>query len=93
MRRNLQAALRYWFSHSGTKDRPEPFSAHSLRDTGVGSAVGLHLSWPEAMQSVGANPNDYSALSRVQSLLRARYVDEWEASFESPVPDDLDGRR
>jgi len=92
-RRNLRAALRYWFSHTGTKDRPPKLLPRSLSDAGLEQLVGLYLSWPEAMESVGGNPKDYTALKRLESALRARCADEWRERFGSTPPDELLERR
>jgi len=93
MQRNLRAALRYWFSHSGTKERPETFDPCELQDGGLETVVGLYLSWPEAMLSVGGNPDDYTAMKRLERRLRAKCVEEWERQFNTPAPDEIRGRR
>jgi len=89
MRRNLRAALRYWFSHSGSKDRPEPFDPTVLDGTGLESALGLYLSWPEAMESVGRTTVDYTALNRITELLRTRCAEEWKDRLGSSPPNEL----
>jgi len=89
MRRNLRAALRYWFSHTGTKDRPPKLRLRDLSDAGLERVIGLYLSWPEAMESVGGNPKDYTALKRLESTLRARCANEWRERFGSTPPDEL----
>lgn len=90
MRRNLVAALRYWFSHVGTKDRPPQLKEcedfYRLNSGGLLDFMGLYLSWSEAMCSVGANPNDYSALKRLEKRLKQAYEKEWERLFGSSVP-------
>ena len=93
MRRNLRAALKYWFSHTGTKESREAPGLHDVQEGGLESVIGLYLSWPEAMESVGGNPNDYSALKRLESLLRARCVEEWERRFGTPAPAEMSDRR
>lgn len=85
-RRNLTAALRYWFSHTGTKDRPLTFVPRGLEDVGLVDLMGLYLTWPEAMRSVGGNPNDYSALKRLEQELREHCAKEWERVFGCSPP-------
>lgn len=93
MRRNLRAALRYWFSHSGSNDRPVKLNPRDLQDAGLERLVGLYLSWPEAMKSVRGNPEDYTALKRVEKQLRAQCAVEWQEQFGSGVPAELSARR
>lgn len=86
MRRNLIAGLRYWFSHVGTKDRPPGFNSQAIRDAGLTEIMGLYLNWREAMLSVGGNPNDYSALKRLEKRLKEEYKKEWKRVFGSQAP-------
>ncbi len=92
MRRNLIAALRYWFSYSGTKIRPPDLSIcndkkHSRwKDAGLIDFMGLHISWSEAMCSVGGNPKDYSAFSKIKNTLKNEYKKEWGRVFDSSAP-------
>jgi len=91
-RRNLTAALRYWFSYSGSKNRPSDLNICTdkkrsrWRDAGLIDFMGLYLSWPEAMCSVGGNPRDYSAFSKLKDNLKEKYAEEWERVFGSPAP-------
>jgi len=93
MRRNLRAALRYWFSHTGTKDRPEHLNPRDLQDAGLDRVIGLYLNWPEAMKSVGGNGENYSALKQLERQLRARCADEWQRQFGSSAPSEMSARR
>lgn len=86
MRRNLIAALRYWFSHTGSKIRPPDLDPRGLKDVGLIELMGLYLSWPEAMLSAGGNPDDYTALKRVEKKLKEKYEEEWERVFGSSAP-------
>lgn len=86
MRRNLVAALRYWFSHTGSKIRPPDLDPYGLKDAGLIELMGLYLSWPEAMLSVGGNPDDYTALKRVERKLKEKYEEEWDRVFGSSAP-------
>lgn len=92
MRRNLTAALRYWFSYSGSKNRPPALNICAVKkhsrwkDAGLIDFMGLYISWPEAMCSVGGNPKDYSALNKVKNELERKYVEEWKRVFGSPAP-------
>ena len=92
-RTNLRAALRYWFSHTGTKDRSEHLNPRDLLDAGLEDVIGLYLSWPEAMESVGGKGTDYSALKRIERRLRAKCAEEWERQFGSSAPAELSERR
>lgn len=88
MRRNLVAALRYWFSNVGTRNVSPEFKAllnkPKWRDMDLLTCMGLYLNWPQAACSVGGNPRDYTALTRLQNELRRRYFHEWEKLFGSP---------
>lgn len=92
MRRNLTAALRYWFSYSGTKNRPPGLNICNdkrrsrWRDAGLIDFMGLYISWSEAMCSVRGNPKDYSAFNKVKNELEKKYVEEWKRVFGSPAP-------
>ncbi|HDL85539.1 MAG TPA: hypothetical protein ENH11_04310 [Candidatus Acetothermia bacterium] len=90
MQRNLVASLRYWFSYAGTKsssaDLKELLTESKWRDMDLLTCMGLYLSWPEAMHSVGASGDDYTALKRLKDALRSRYSKEWQKTFGSPAP-------
>jgi len=90
MRRNLIAALRYWFSYSGTKSNSDDLknllTESKWRDMDLLTCMGLHLSWREAMHSVGGNGDDYTALKRLKDALRDTYSKEWQRTFGSPPP-------
>jgi hypothetical protein len=86
MRRNLTALLRYWFSQEGVPGQPAGFDRCSLAGAGLGEVMGLGLSWPEAMESVGGNPKDYTALVRVTALLRKECLVAWKEMFGESVP-------
>jgi hypothetical protein len=93
MRRNLRAALRYWFSHTGTKDRPENLEPRDLLDAGLEDVIGLYLNWPEAMGSVEGNKIDYTAKERIEKQIRARCAKEWKKRFGSSAPREIYDRR
>jgi len=93
MRRNLRAALRYWFSHTGTKDRPENLEPRDLLEAGLEDVIGLYLNWPEAMGSVEGSKVDYTAKERIEKLLRARCAKEWQKRFGSSAPREIYDRR
>jgi len=89
MRRNLVAALRYWFSHVGTKDRPSKFDPRKIENCGLIDIMGLYLTWPEALASVLAAKSrtaDYTALKRIERCLEEEYMKEWERLFGSSAP-------
>lgn len=85
VRRNLQAALRYWFSRQGTKHRPHQLNPRKdLEGAGVVQIMGLYLTWREAQESVGGNPSDYTALERITEAIRREYVAQWTRLCGSP---------
>jgi len=90
MQRNLVAALRYWFSYAGTKsssaDCKNLLTESKWRDMDLLTCMGLYLSWSEAMCSVGASGDDYTALKRLKDTLRNKYSKEWQRTFGSPSP-------
>lgn len=89
MRRNLVAALRYWFSRCGAEDRPARLDFASLRNAGLIDFMGLYLNWEEAMRTVGRNPKkriDYTALKRLEKKLKEHFVKEWERILGSSPP-------
>lgn len=81
MRRNLVAALKYWFSHVGTKDRPSKVDSRKIENCGLIDIMGLYLTWPEASGTV-----DYTALKRIEECLKEKYMKEWERLFGSSAP-------
>jgi len=89
MRNNLRAALKYWFSQSGTKDRPDSFDASELEGQGLESLPGLYLSWPEALEAIGRTKPDYTALTRITERLRTRCAEEWERLLGSAPPKEI----
>lgn len=82
----LQAALWYWFSQTGTLDRPARFTPSRLRGAGLADLAGLHLTWPEVMKAQGKNPNDYSPLKRIEKDLMALVEEQWIALFGKQPP-------
>jgi len=92
MRRKLTAALRYWFSHTGSKNRPSDLDICKARErskwrnAGLLDFMGLYISWPEAMCSVGGNPKYYTALTELKNNLKRKYIEEWERVFGSQAP-------
>ena len=82
----LQAALWYWFSQTGTPDRPARFALRRLRGAGLADLAGLHLTWPEVMQAQGKNPNDYSPLKRIEKDLMRLVQEQWVALFGTEPP-------
>lgn len=95
-RRTLIAALRYWWSKSGSKDRPQGFAPRDLDGGGVLEVMGLDLTWEEALRSVGVRKVDHKALHRLQAQLEDAYTGVWERLLGSAPPmltNDTDGRR
>lgn len=96
MQRNLVASLRYWFSYVGTEhsaaDIKIRLKKSKWRDMDLLACMGLQLSWPEAMHSVGAG-SDYTALNRLKEALKSRYSEEWQRTFGSSAPLNFAHRR
>jgi len=91
-RRNLRAALRYWFSHTGTRDRPDELALDQLKVGGLLDFIGLYLTWPEALATVGVPMTgaiNYMALKRAEQQLRKQCAAEWTRLFGSTAPSTL----
>jgi len=88
-RRNLMALLRYRFSQLGAKSRPHGLDPRELANPDMLGLMGLHLTWPEAMLSVGGNPADYTALSRTEKAVRAEFLTQWGRIYGTTPPDSL----
>ena len=69
-KKDLVALLRYWFSKQGKEIRPKNFDPKEIEDPGIDGVVGLGLTWGEAMESVGKNPDNLMALSRIKQKLK-----------------------
>ncbi|MBE0636335.1 hypothetical protein IH601_10105 [Candidatus Bipolaricaulota bacterium] len=82
----LRAALWYWFSQTGTRNRSGGFRLTQLKRCGLADLAGLCLTWPEVMKVMGRNPNDYSALARIQIDLTALFGEEWKNLFGTSPP-------
>ena len=82
----LQAVLWYWFSQTGTRDRPGHFKVKSLRGAGLADLAGLYLTWPEVMKALGKKPTDYSPLKRAEKELMSLVDEQWVALFGSQPP-------
>jgi len=82
----LRAGLWYWFSHTGTHSRPDGFRLSRLKRSGLADLAGLFLTWPEVMKALGKNPNDYSALTRIQKELTELFGAEWKKLFGTSSP-------
>ena len=83
----LRAALWYWFSQNGTRERPTKFRVKHLRNAGLADLAGLYLTWPEVMEAVGRkNTEDYSPLKRIEADLMAYVIEEWITLFGKEVP-------
>ena len=96
MRRNLVAALRYWFSRCGAEDRPTRLDFASLRKGGLLDFMGLRLNWEEALRTVGRNSKksiDYPALKRLEKKLKEYFAKEWEQILGSSPPSILSEER
>ncbi len=94
-RRTLTAALRYWWSRTGSKARPAEFDHRKLDGAGVLEVMGLHLTWEEALRSVGVRKVDHKALHRVVEQLERAYGEVWQRVLGSkaPTPWTKDGGR
>jgi len=79
MRRNLKAAILYWFSQTGTSedDAREVIVDPSRLET----IIGRRLTWAECAKTVGGNPADYSAYTRLLDRLRSAIQAEWAHAF------------
>jgi len=82
MRRNLKAAILYWFSQTGTSvgDGGEVGADPSRLET----VIGRQLAWADCARSVGGNPADYSAYTRLLDRLRHAIRAEWFRAFGAP---------
>lgn len=90
VRRNLTAALRYWFSHTGSKTDKTLISPGRLKEGGLMEFLGLHLTWPEAARTAKAD-GSYAALKRIEKKLQEECKRQWESIFGNPAPWDLAG--
>jgi hypothetical protein len=84
MRRNLRAALVYWFSQTGSpveSGHREPADLGDLR-----SVVGQRLTWSDCARLFGINPDDYTAYRRLVDRLEEAVRAEWQAAFGSACP-------
>jgi hypothetical protein len=88
-RRNLQAAFRYWFSHTGTESRSDPLPIDRLQRGGLADYLGLYLNWDEALATVGVRSTggiNYMALRRAERGLKVQCASEWVQLFGTPAP-------
>ena len=85
VRRNLIAALRYWFSHTGSKLDKTQIQPEKLREGGLMEFLGLHLTWPEAAGTMEADAS-YAALKRIEKKLQEECKRQWENVFGNPAP-------
>lgn len=82
----LRAGLWYWFSQNGTHDRPKGFRVKQLAKAGLADLAGLYLTWPEVMEAMGKNPNDYTPLKRIEADLKTHFDEEWKSVFGNEAP-------
>lgn len=87
-RHTLAAALRYWWSKTGSKNRPPRFDPRMLKHAGVLEVMGLDLTWEEALRSVGIVKRsvDHKSLHRVVEQLERAYGQVWERLLARAAP-------
>lgn len=81
-RKNLQAAVLYWFSQAGSEDPDAETSGAGRRKvTNLYEVLGCRWTWQQSAEAVGRNPKDYSAYRRIIDRLRAVYERMWSEQF------------
>ena len=90
MRRNLRVALLYWLSN--WFDKVEGKRLKECESEGQNSCLGFRefigrqLSWREAAELLGANPDDYSAYARLLKKLKQEFNRQWKEFFTDRSP-------
>jgi hypothetical protein len=90
MRRNLRVALLYWLSN--WFDKVEGQRLKECENEGQNSCLGFRefigrqLSWREAAELLGANPDDYSAYARLLKKLKQEFNRQWKELFTDRSP-------
>ena len=79
-RRVLRTALFFWFSNAGSQ-REEEMNSLDAESADILELMGRGLSWKEAAQLTGSNPNDYSAYHRFLDKLKQECAKQWTHCF------------
>lgn len=79
-KRVMRTALFHWFSHVGSQEiADQEMSGGDATD--ALALMGRRLSWKEAAQLTGSNPDDYSAYHRFLKKLREECLVQWREVF------------
>jgi len=84
-RKHMQAALMHWFGASNLSSLENSDSRRSADLDSVVDVAKRKLTWREAMERVGANPEDYSAKGRLLKRLRETCERTWAERFGESI--------